>query len=230
MAGLPENLFKNPWWHALQTRHRHLAISAGDACRYPGDVVPFAAVKTPEPAALQHLRSLLAPGESVWIAGKGPVPEADLECLQMALAEDITPPQPDRELIPLTVADAPEMVALTTLAFPGYFRIRTIEMGQYYGVRSGGQLIAMGGERLALDGYTEISAVCTHPDHRGKGYAQSIMWQLARKHRREGQVSWLHVGAANHYAIKMYRRMGFQVAHEVTLHQISAPPPISSET
>lgn len=218
---MPESLFKNPWWHALQTRHRHFAISVGDACRYPGDVVPFAALKTSDPAALQQLRSLLAPGESVWISGKGPGPEADLECLQMVLPEDITPPDPAIELIPLTAADAPEMVALTTLAFPGYFRIRTIQMGQYYGVRVDGQLIAMGGERLALDGFTEISAVCTHPDHRGKGYAQSIMWQLARNHRRDGQISWLHVGAANRYAIQLYQTMGFQIARSVTLHQVS---------
>jgi ribosomal protein S18 acetylase RimI-like enzyme len=221
VADLPESLFKNPWWHALQTRHSHFAVSVGNACRYPGDVVPFAAVKTPDPTAIQQLRSLLEPGESVWIAGKGPAPEADLECLQMALAENITPPGADRELTPLTVADAPEMVALTTLAFPGYFRIRTIEMGQYYGVRAGGQLIAMGGERLALDGYTEISAVCTHPDHRGKGYAQSIMWQLVRNHRRDGQTSWLHVGAANRYAIELYLGMGFQIVRSVTLHQVS---------
>jgi ribosomal protein S18 acetylase RimI-like enzyme len=221
VADLPESLFNNPWWHALQTRHGHFAVSAGEACRYPGEVIPFAAVKTAGPTALQQLRSLLAPGESVWIAGKGPVPEADLECLQMVLGENITPPEPDRGLIPLSVVDAPEMVALTTLAFPGYFRIRTVEMGQYYGVRVDGQLIAMGGERLALDGFTEISAVCTHPGHRGKGYAQSIMWQLVRNHRRDGQVSWLHVGAANHHAIRLYRRMGFQIARAVTLHQVS---------
>jgi ribosomal protein S18 acetylase RimI-like enzyme len=222
VADLPEILFKNPWWHALQTRHRHFAISAGDACRYPGEVVPFAAVKTSDdPIALQHLRTLLAPGESVWMAGKGPASEKDLECLQLVLPEDFAPPEPHWEPMPLTAADAPDMVALTTLAFPGYFRIRTIEMGNYFGFRVNGRLIAMGGERLALEGYTEISAVCTHPDHRGKGYAQSIMWHLVRKHRRAGQVSWLHVGAANHRAIQLYRSMGFQIVRSVTLHQVS---------
>ena len=68
------------------------------------------------------------------------------------------------------------MVALTTLAFPSFFRSRTCEMGSYYGVRScTGELLAMGGERLQLDGYSEISALCTHPSFRGQGFAASLI-------------------------------------------------------
>jgi predicted GNAT family acetyltransferase len=81
--------------------------------------------------------------------------------------------------------------------------------------------IAMGGERLRLDGYPEISGVCTHPAHRGKGYAASIIWELVRNHRRNGEVSWLHVGAANLHAIDLYCRMGFTVSRKVTFHRIS---------
>jgi len=113
------------------------------------------------------------------------------------------------------------MVALTTLAFPGFFRHRTCDMGAYYGVRSGGELIAMGGERLMLDGYSEISGVCTHPSHRGKGLAASLIWHLARNHRRDGLVSWLHVGADNHHAIELYLRLGFRTIRRVTIHRIS---------
>jgi GNAT superfamily N-acetyltransferase len=96
----------------------------------------------------------------------------------MVLPEDVTPPGPTPEIVPLSSANSPEMVALTDLAFPGFFRSRTCEMGSYYGVRSDGELIAMSGERLTLDGYPEISGVCTHPAHRGKGLAAALIWQL----------------------------------------------------
>ncbi len=221
-----QNLFANPAWHALHTMHRHFAISAGDACRYPADVAPFAAVATPSKTALLQLHSLLIRSESVWLVGKSfpPIPELAFEeslvCLQMVLPKDAPLLSQTAEIVPLSSADAPEMVALTSLAFPGFFRSRTCEMGSYYGVRLKGELIAMGGERLMLDGYPEISGVCTHPAHRGKGYAASLIWHLVQTHRRNGLTSWLHVSAANHLAIELYQRLGFTVARKVTLHRI----------
>src|SRR5580658_2427783 len=137
MSDLPESLFANPTWHALQTKHRHFAESAGDACRYPAEVAPFAGVAEPSKAAMQQLHSLLAPDESVWIIGESypPVPELVFEetlaCLQMVLPEEVTPPAPTTEIVQLSSANAAEMVALTTLAFPGFFRSRTCEMGTY---------------------------------------------------------------------------------------------------
>ena len=227
MTDLPESLFANPVWSALHTKHRHFALTARDACRYPADVAPFAAVASPSADALLQLHSLLAPGESVWIVGEShPQPaklafEQTLLCLQMVLPAELVPPASTIEILPLSNDHAPEMVALTDLAFPGFFRSRTCEMGSYFGIRSNGQLIAMGGERLTLEGYPEISGICTHPDHRGKGYAESLIWHLVRNHRREGLVSWLHVSATNQRAIDLYRRMGFTEVRRVTLNLVS---------
>ncbi len=226
MNDLPENLFSNPVWHALRTMHSHFALTAGDACRYPADVAPFAAVAAPNESALQSLHSLLVLGEYVWLVGESypSVPQLScqetLKCLQMVLPENVTPPAPTPEIVRLSNANAQEMVALTTIAFPGFFRNRTCEMGSYYGIRSEGELIAMSGERLMLEGYPEISGVCTHPEHRGKGYAASLIWQVVRDHRRDNVVSWLHVSAENHHAIELYIRMGFKVVRTVTLHRI----------
>jgi predicted GNAT family acetyltransferase len=227
MSDLPESLFANPVWSALHTKHRHFALQAGDACRYPADVAPFAAVASPSSDALLQLHSLLMPVESVWIIGESyPQPEKlafeqTLVCLQMVLPAKIASPKQTIEILPLSNDHAPEMVALTDLAFPGFFRARTCEMGSYFGIRSNGRLIAMGGERLTLDGYPEISGICTHPDHRGKGYAENLIWHLVRNHRREGLVSWLHVSATNQRAIDLYRRMGFTEVRKVTLHRVS---------
>jgi GNAT superfamily N-acetyltransferase len=227
MTYLPESLFANPVWSALHTKHRRFALTAGDACRYPADVAPFAAVASPSADALLQLHSLLAPRESVWIIGENyPHPpelafEQTLSVLQMVLPAEIAPSAPIIEILPLSNNHASEMVALTDIAFPGFFRARTCEMGSYFGIRYKGKLIAMGGERLTLDGYPEISGICTHPDHRGKGHAENLIWHLARNHRREGLISWLHVTNTNHRAINLYRRMGFTEVRRVTLHLVS---------
>jgi hypothetical protein len=114
----------------------------------------------------------------------------------MVLPADLSAPSPTIGIVPLSTASAQKMVDLTTLAFPGFFRSRTCEMGSYYGVRSpSGELISMGGERLQLDGYSEISAVCTHPSFRGQGFAAGLIWHLVRNHRCDVLVAWLHVGA-----------------------------------
>jgi len=223
-SDLPESLFANPVWHALRTEHRHFAAVEGDACRYPGDVAPMAAIAAPTTSALRELSMLLSAGESVWLMGESYPQARELSfeetmlCLQMVLPEEIAPPESSFEIVPIT--DAPEMVALTDAAFPGFFRRRTCEMGSYYGVRSGGELIAMGGERLMLDGYAEISGVCTRREHRGKGLAAGIIWRLVEDHRRRGVVSWLHVGNANRHAIELYLRMGFRIVREAMLHRV----------
>ena len=227
MTGLPENLFANPVWHALETRHRHFSISAGPARRYPADVAPFVAVGEPTLDALKAVHSLLAPDEQVWIAdAKFPewpelVWETSLECLQMVLSEDVEVPAEANGIMKLSCADAPAMVALTDLAFPGFFRVKTCEMGSYYGVRVGGELVSMSGERIMLEEYPEVSGVCTHPAHRGKGYAASLMWQVIRDHRRDGLISWLHVSAGNTHAIELYLKMGFVEARRQVWHRIS---------
>ena len=233
MPNLPENLFASIVWHALRTKHRHFAVCAGGACRYPADIAPFAAVAEPTPEALRDLHSLLAPGELVYLIGDSypRIPELafgeTFGVLQMVLPEEVAlkrehaSPDSRFEIVPLSNVDADEMVALTTLAFPGYFRQRTCAMGSYYGVRNGNDLITMGGERLMLDGYSEISGVCTHPAHRGQGLAARLVWQLVRNHWQDGLVSWLHVGSANRRAVELYQRMGFKTVRQVALHPIS---------
>jgi ribosomal protein S18 acetylase RimI-like enzyme len=222
---LPERIFADPVWHALETTQRRFAVSWGEACRYPADIAPFGAVASPTVAALNQLRALLALGESIWIFGQGHprVPgllvEQTAECFQMVLPEKAALPPSNEEVRRLPDESASEMVELTSLAFPGFFRDKTCQMGSYYGARFDGKLIAMGGERMMLDNYVEISAVCTHPGYRGKGYASSIIGQLAKDHRRDGMVSWLHVSCVNRNAIELYLRLGFKIVHKVAVSQ-----------
>jgi ribosomal protein S18 acetylase RimI-like enzyme len=226
VTALPESLFLNPVWHALHGPHRHLAGIEGGACRYPADVAPFAAIGAPSPASFAELRSLLDPGESVWIVDYGrtapglAVVDA-LECAQMVLPAEVEIAAPGRDVLPLTATHAQEMVALTNVAFPGFFRPATYRMGSFFGVRVDGELLAMGGERLLLPRHPEMSAICTHPDHRGEGLATDVIRHLARHHRRAGLVSWLHVGAPNRRAIDLYASLGFERVRSIMLHRIA---------
>jgi ribosomal protein S18 acetylase RimI-like enzyme len=225
-ADEPQLLFANPVWRALHGQHREFALCAGEACRYPTDVAPFAALATPSVPALRQLRSLLTADESVWLFGSHAARAAQLhcverlECLQMLLAEDVAAGEPTLEVQHLSAADSAAMVELTALAFPGFFRARTCEMGTYYGIFDEGVLVAMGGERLMLEGYAEISGVCTRPQYRGRGYARELIWQLVRDHRRRGWHSWLHVSVANAGATALYTSMGFKPLRVVTLERL----------
>jgi ribosomal protein S18 acetylase RimI-like enzyme len=233
MIELTDARFLNPVWHALHGPHRHLAIGSVGACRYPADVSPFAAMETGSASAQRQLHALLGVGESVWMAGTPDHPglrvEQELDCLQMVLPRDApvaTPvpgpvPTPGSDIEPLSAENAAEMVALTDVAFPGFFRAATHRMGSYAGIRLDGRLIAMAGERLRLEGYPELSGICTHPEHRGKGLAAGLIGYLVAAHRRQGLCSWLHVGAPNTRAIELYGRLGFVRVRNLMLRRIS---------
>ena len=110
--------------------------------------------------------------------------------------------------------DSPAMLELTALTKPGPFGPRTHELGYYVGIRDNGKLVAMAGERLKVPGYTEVSAVCTHPDHLGNGYAAALMKEVMRGIRDRGETSFLHVRSDNSRAIRIYERLGFRIRWE----------------
>lgn len=201
--------------------------------RYPADVLPFAALAEPSAPALTALAALLGPGEPAYITDLSEVrpvsiPELAyvslLPGLQMLLPPQAVSafpePSPERGVRKLDETDAPAMVALTQLAFPGYFRKETVRLGCYYGIHHRGELVAMAGERVAFSGFRELSAVCTHPAHRGHGYAATLMGYLARDQAAAGLCSILHVGAANTSAIRLYERLGFQPQRPIFFHQL----------
>ena len=121
----------------------------------------------------------------------------------------------DPELVELGLADSPEMLALATLTKPGPFGTRTHELGAYVGIRCEGKLVAMAGVRLKVPGYTEVSAVCTHPNHIGKGYARLLMTEIMRRIRERGETPMLHVRQDNARAVGLYERLGFRTRKQM---------------
>ena len=221
--------FPNPAQAALRTTHAHLALTAGKATKYPADVAPFGAIDDTTTEAYRDLHSLLLPGETIYVPDAPPADTPDLTwngdipCLQFAYPADApifdTPTGPT--ISPLTCADAATMLAHTDIAFPGLFRIRTCEMGSYFGIWQEGQLIAMCGERMSINPWRELSGLCTHPDHRGQGHAARLLAHLIQHNRGIGLNSYLHVAANNQNAIALYKRLGFILTGEVFLYRIS---------
>lgn len=212
---MPGHVLDNPVWHALTTQHAGLALTADGAARYPASIVPFAAVAEATPRAADQLASLIDDAESIFVVGLPPAepPGWTLEPKKPVL-QMVCPRRPAEVPGPpvttMTAAEAPDMVALTDLVFPGFFRERTLDMGAYYGIYDGRRLAAMAGERMRLDGYQELSAVCTHPDYTGRGHAQRLLALLCNSAFDRGFTPFLHVYVDNARAIGVYRKLGFE--------------------
>jgi ribosomal protein S18 acetylase RimI-like enzyme len=204
----------NPVWHSLTTQHAGLALTAEGAARYPAAIVPFAGVGEPTARAADQLTSLVDDAESVFVVGVAPEPPAGWQLepkkpvLQM-ICTNRAPEIPGPPVTQMAADQVADMVALTDLVFPGFFRPRTLEMGSYLGIYHGRRLAAMAGERMRLDGYQELSAVCTHPDYTGRGYAQRLLGLLCNSAFDRGFTPFLHVYADNARAIGVYRKMSF---------------------
>lgn len=214
-------LLNNPIWNALSTDQSYLAQSNHLAGRFPRDVAPFGALKTQSPSGYEALAQILA-GDTIalFLDSKAVLPAGwtmpvSGEIYQMTF-EAPPLPQPDQVIRKLTEADVPEMLALTQLTEPGPFLRRTIELGAYYGIHESGTLVAMAGERLRLTGFTEVSAVCTHPSFRGRGYGNALMSVVISGIMNRGETPFLHVRTTNP-AIALYKKLRFQIRAQLYL-------------
>jgi len=205
----------NPAWHSMALQ---AAFSEDNeqARRYQPEVDPLAALADGAPAAAwEALRPLMGAGEAVHLLQPTFEVPDDWETrhrgtvVQMVGAE--RPPEGDRpDFLELGAADAPEMLALASATEPGPFATRTHELGRFIGIRDGGRLVAMAGERFVLTGMTEVSAVCTDPAYRGRGWAAALTAEIAARIFDRGEAPFLHVVESNATARRVYERIGFR--------------------
>jgi predicted GNAT family acetyltransferase len=215
-------------WKALTTRQADLAESFGAARRFVPEVSPLGGFCEPTLEGYESLAGLVPTRATVglflekpyrerdgWTLVAGaPMPEMVYEGAKDALSQSSS--GADQEIVELCAADSADMMALTALTKPGPFNKRTCELGNYLGIRRDGKLIAMAGERLKVQGYTEVSAICTHPKHIGQGYARTLTTEVIRRIRGRGETPCLHVRGDNARAIELYERLGFR--QRVLLH------------
>lgn len=212
-------------WNALTGPQSDKALGDARAWRLEPRHGLFAASADGSDESLAALAALVRDhGDAAWFEpGEPPaldgvaVPRSAV-CLQMAAERPVEAGRtPSFEIVDLTDADAPEMLALATATEPGPFFSHTHRLGRFVGVREDGVLIAMAGERLRPAGFTEVSAVCTLPRHRGRGLAGALMRVVARRIQARGDTPFLHSYATNAGAIALYEALGFATRREVTV-------------
>jgi ribosomal protein S18 acetylase RimI-like enzyme len=224
MRGANESLFgtlmhplDHPIWSALTTRQQVLAEGGAQARRYPPAIGPFADLVDMSPQSFAALGAILSGSEiAVLFTPDAVIAPDEFKTLLAETGEQMigTPAESSirgAETVTLGADDVPEMMALTELTKPGPFSARTHELGTFLGIRIDGQLVAMTGERMKPANYTEMTAVCVHPDHRGRGYARVLLGAVARQIVARGEIPFLHVFSNNTSAIALYRRQGMEI-------------------
>lgn len=207
-------MLDNPMWNSLATRQAPIAQVHGGARRYPPAVAPFAGVGEVSEASSNDLRALISPGEKVGILSVIPSLDGgwtlvkEIEIHQYAWPDELQGKE-SSDAVLLGEEQIPAMIELTTLVYPAYFRPETARLGDYFGVLVDGRLAAMAGIRMSMDGYQELSAICTHPDFRGRGFARALTQHLVWHVQQQSDVPFLHTEFDNSSAKKLYESMGF---------------------
>lgn len=222
------HVLDNPAWASLTSTHTHLAERHGGAARFRTDVSPFAALADPrDPQSWRDLAALVGPSVDVVVtapvvglpAGWTVVERGEgLQFVGTDLAV-----APDPEAVPLGPQDAAEMLDLVARTQPGPFLPNTVALGGYLGFRDGGRLVAMAGRRLRPPGWTEISAVCTDPQWRGRGLATRLVRAVGHGIVEDGDRVFLHTASTNETAVRLYESIGFHLRRRTTFALVRTP-------
>ena len=211
----------NPFFAALAGIHRDIALRRGDVVRYPADVAPFLGVAHAGVEVGDAFDALVPDGDEALLLGIAPArmprgwtlePFADLaQMVRGEPLEDVDGP----DILELDERHRGDVLALTALVYPHYFRPRTMQLGRYFGIYQGGRLAAMIGERLGTPDAREMSAICTHPDFLGRGYARRLTAFLVNDTLAQGRLPFLHVSHANTRAKQLYERSGWCMRRDI---------------
>jgi ribosomal protein S18 acetylase RimI-like enzyme len=209
-------LLHNPVYHALLSGDRHLGFGTENVKFFDEQVSPFAGFDQDYEKGFSDLYELLPSGRKILYATPSFITQPagwqlthEIKGLQFVYDGGRINKTDFPDLVPLTEIHVEQMMHLAKLTKPGPFGKRTINFGSYYGIFENEKLVAMTGQRLHVHSYTEISAVCTHPDHTGKGYAHTLMQQQLQLILQQDQKPFLHVRDNNDRAIALYKRLGF---------------------
>jgi ribosomal protein S18 acetylase RimI-like enzyme len=217
-----EHVLDNPAWNALRSGSRHLSFGNEQVKYFDREVSPFVGLQENSADNFKILHQQIPHNNPVLF-----VTTAEMEIpkswkvlnlikgLQMVGDTGAVHDKVQQEMTPLTAEHIPQMIALTKLTNPGPFTARTIDFGHYYGVFENDKLVAMAGQRLHVFEYAEISAVCTHPDHTGRGYARQLLLHQLHRIKAASNIPFLHVRDDNEQAIRVYERLGFSTRTKV---------------
>jgi len=228
MNHLNFDVLNNPIWYALQTIHKKFAFGTNTFQRYPSDILKFVGCENSDSAKLNEIEPWIYKDEKIFMVGKLPsIPSnwetsGKLDCVQMiCVNEIILPIKNDSHIYQLDKNDQEEMFKLINLVQPGLYNYNTPLLGNYFGIKVNENLVSMAGERLCINGLTEISAVCTHPSFTGRGYAMQLVALVANNNIKEGSLPFLHLVNTNIRAAKIYELLGFSQRRTIEFSQLS---------
>ncbi|OQP58764.1 GNAT family N-acetyltransferase [Niastella populi] len=215
-----------PAWHALTSAQQSFATGLEHVKRYRPGILPFAAFQPGHENELSSLGSLLEPEGIFYLIGDlPPLPDRfavlkELPCAQMVLQKPLPVIENTAIISRLTADDKEAMFNLINKVQPGYYEPDTYQLGSYVGIWQQQRLVAIAGERMRLDGLTEISAICTDPDYTGRKYAQQLIAMLCQLNLQQGITPFLHVLETNERAIRLYEYMGFATRRTISFWQM----------
>jgi len=220
-------LLDNPAWNALTGPQKLFAEEGAHTARYQKNILPFAAYDHAYPGSIDTLDPLLERDKPFFLIGELPaIPDhwqviRELPCYQMILTSAIRPLKLDSPIRLLDASEREELYQLVLKVQPGYFERGTPSLGNYYGIRQEGKLVAVAGERMSVQGMTEISAICTDPAYTGRGYAQQLITHICLDQIGRGIVPFLHVLKTNTRAVGLYEYMGFTTRRSISFWMLS---------
>jgi ribosomal protein S18 acetylase RimI-like enzyme len=220
-----KDILLNPVYNALLTGDKHLSFGTAEVKYFDEQVSPFAGFREDYANGFSDLHEMLPGGRRIlyaiprYIAApKGWQVLHEVRGLQFIYEGNHTPATDFSRVKPLTEEHVEEMITLTQLTRPGPFGSKTIRFGHYFGIFENGKLAAMTGQRLHVENYTEVSAVCTHPDFLGKGYATILLQHQLQLILQQDRHPILHVRDDNERAISVYERSGFRVSSSMNFY------------
>ena len=220
-----KQVLENPVYHSLLLNDQHLGFGTEKVKWFDPDVSPFAGFERDYKNGLDDLYQFLPTGRTILYATPDTLTQTmnwkllvEIKGLKFLYEGGAVMERDAFHPVLLEQQHVEQMMQLAALTKPGPFGLRTIEFGHYYGVFEGGRLVAMTGQRLHIENYTEVSAVCTHPAYLGKGYATALVQHQINLILRHHQIPFLHVRANNQRAIAVYERLGFVPQGEMNFY------------